>query len=66
MATSQVEINAILEGCDYWEVRVIRCGREFLACETNSEQKARESLTLWREQENVEEVGLFCDGNRVI
>lgn len=65
MATSEAEINAILEGCEYWEVRVVRCGREFQAHEGNSETLARESFALWREQENVEEVGLFCDGNRV-
>lgn len=62
MATSEAEINAIREGCDYWEVRVVRCGREFQAHKGNDEAQARESFSLWKQQENVEKVGLFING----
>ncbi len=62
MATSDVEVRAIREGCEYWEVRVVRCGREFQAHEGNDEAQAREKYILWKGQKNVEKVGLFVDG----
>ncbi|HEX3642906.1 MAG TPA: hypothetical protein VHV10_16605 [Ktedonobacteraceae bacterium] len=47
---------------DQYEVRVERVGREFIAWQGNDEHLSKEQFELWKEQENVEKVGRFVNG----
>lgn len=47
---------------DVYEVRVERSGREFKAWEGSDEQLSIEQFDLWKNQENVEKVGRFVNG----
>lgn len=48
---------------DQYEVRVIRDSRgEFVAWRGEDEQLSKEQFDLWKQQENVEKIGRFLNG----
>lgn len=59
-ATKQERENKMQQ--DQYQVRVERVGREFVAWEGNDEQLSKEQFELWKNQENVEKVGRFVNG----